>query len=644
MDRKNKLKKNERRTKFMCGIAGIIGSTENGSLESALNLMLDQIVHRGPDDSGVFHGAFAHGTAHVALGHRRLSIIDLEAGHQPLANADGSVQIVFNGEIYNYRELREALKSAGRVFATHSDTEVIIAAYEEYGDQCVEHLRGMFAFAIYDAKQNRVFIARDRFGKKPLFYAQTDQGLIFASEIKALLATEFVNRELDFDGLWEYFSYRYVPGPRTLFRSITKLPPGSTLVIDADLNTDIETYYSPADQRALNVPHIPMDPVGAFMELLEEAVEIRMVSDVPFGAFLSGGIDSSAVVALMSRHSSTPIKTFSVGFEESEYSELAYAGDIARHFKTEHTELTISAENLMQELPKLIRYRDAPVAEPSDIPIYLLAVEASKSVKMVLTGEGSDEILGGYPKHVFERYAQPYQYIPTLLRKHLVETCIGALPYKFRRAKTAITNLGIESFEGRMAGWFGALSPLQREALVSNVVKDRRIHRSGTMIESDANASPLRRILHFDQTSWLPDNLLERGDRMTMAASIEARMPLMDHKLAEFASSLPDEFRVRGRQTKWILREAMKSLLPKEILERPKVGFRVPVNEWFRGEMKDYLYETLCGTQSMTRDFYQVPALEKYILEHASGRQNHEKLLWSLLNLELWYREYLPNR
>lgn len=627
----------------MCGIAGIIGCTENGSFDSALNLMLDQIVHRGPDDSGVFHGSFAQSSARVALGHRRLSIIDLEAGHQPLANADGSIQIVFNGEIYNYRELRQRLISAGRVFATNSDTEVIIAAYEEYGDECVEYLRGMFAFAIFDARQGRVFIARDRFGKKPLFYAHTDQGLIFASEIKALLATEFVGEELDYDGLWDYFSYRYVPGPRTLFSSITKLPPGHTLVVDAHQKTSITSYYSPFDQRALHVRKIPEDPVGTFLDLLEQAVEIRMVSDVPFGAFLSGGIDSSAVVALMSKHSSTPIRTFSVGFDESEYSELAYAGDIARHFKTEHTELTISAENLMQELPKLIRYRDAPVAEPSDIPIYLLAVEASKSVKMVLTGEGSDEILGGYPKHVFESYAQYYQYIPDFLRKHFIERCVAALPYKFRRAKTAITNLGIESFEDRMAGWFGALSPSQRTALISDFAKKRRTEGSSLLVNSDENASPLRRILHFDQTSWLPDNLLERGDRMTMAASIEARMPLMDHKLAEFASSLPDNFRVRGRQTKWILREAMKSLLPREILERPKVGFRVPVNEWFRGEMKDYLHETLCGTQSMTKGFYQVAALEKYIADHASGRQNHEKILWSLLNLELWYREYLPS-
>ncbi len=628
----------------MCGIAGIVGRNENGDIDSVLDAMLEQIVHRGPDDAGVFHETFANGQASVALGHRRLAIIDLESGHQPLANTDGSIQIVFNGEIYNYRDLRQDLQNAGREFSTSSDTEVIIAAYEHYGEQCVDHLRGMFAFAIYDASKDRVFIARDRFGKKPLFYAQTPQGLLFASEIKALLATGLIESDLDYDGLWDYFSYRYVPGPKTLFHSVTKLAPGSTMTVDSKLNIEFKTYYSPPDQKALLKPKAIEEPVEKFLELLEEAVEIRMVSDVPFGAFLSGGIDSSAVVALMSKHSSTPIRTFSVGFDESNYSELAYAADIARHFKTEHTELTISADNLMRELPKLIRFRDAPVAEPSDIPIYLLAVEASKSVKMVLTGEGSDEILGGYPKHVFERYARAYQYLPAFLRSGIVEPGVSALPYRFRRAKTAISNLGIKSFEARMAGWFGALTPSQREELVSESVKSNRSTAMSSIISSEEIASPLRRILYFDQTSWLPDNLLERGDRMTMAASIEARMPLMDHKLAEFASGLPDKYRVRGKQTKWILREAMRKLLPKEILERPKVGFRVPVNEWFRGEMRGYLFDTLCGGQSLTREFYNTRVLEKFIADHAEGRQNHEKLLWSLLNLELWYREYLPNR
>jgi asparagine synthase (glutamine-hydrolysing) len=381
----------------------------------------------------------------------------------------------------------------------------------------------------------------------------------------------------------------------------------------------------------------PQDPVGSFLGQLDEAVRIRMVSDVPFGAFLSGGIDSSAVVGLMSRHSEHPVRTFSVGFTESAYSELGYASTIAQQFRTEHHELTVSQDNLMDELPALVRFRDAPVAEPSDIPIYLLAREARKSVKMVLTGEGSDEFLGGYPKHVFERYAASYQLLPGFLRAGLLEPLVNALPYRFRRAKTAIHNLGLEDWQERMARWFGALSCRERAALVAFNVTENEMPRG---IPCAENNSALRRILCFDQTSWLPDNLLERGDRMTMAASLEARMPFMDHELAAFVSALPDSMRVRGRMTKWILREAMKRLLPAEILERPKVGFRVPVNEWFQGPMKDYLYDHVTGPGSRTAVYYKTTALERILSDHVKGRHNHEKLLWCLLNLEIWHREY----
>jgi asparagine synthase (glutamine-hydrolysing) len=359
---------------------------------------------------------------------------------------------------------------------------------------------------------------------------------------------------------------------------------------------------------------------------------------VPFGAFLSGGIDSSAVVALMARHSQQPVKTFSVGFKEGGFSELRYAADIARQFHTDHHELEVSVDQVMDLLPDLVRFRDAPVAEPSDIPIYLLAKEARKSVKMVLTGEGSDEILGGYPKHVYERFARPYQYLPAWLRKGIVEPGVGALPYGFRRAKTAVVNLGLSSFEQRMPRWFGMMSDAERASLVEMAAPARPPVDLGC---GGADNSVLRRILCFDQRSWLPDNLLERGDRMTMAASLEARMPFMDHELAQFVSDLPDHYRVRGRVTKWILREAMTKLLPAQILQRPKVGFRVPVNEWFRTSMKDYLYEHLTGESSRTRGFYRPGALRTVLAEHCEGRQNHEKLLWSLLTLELWHREYV---
>lgn len=621
----------------MCGIAGFLTSQQSVDLGSALRGMADTIAHRGPDDAGFFETATQDGRFRIGLAHRRLSIIDLSTGHQPLGNEDGSIQIVFNGEVYNFQELRDELVAKGHCFATHSDTETIVHAYEEWGDACVQRFRGMFAFAIWDAPRQRLFLARDRYGKKPLFLFENNGTLLFASEIKSILAFPGVKPEVDTAAVWEYFAYRYVPAPATLFRGIRKLMPGCYAVWEKGRLTE-QRYFTPADQAPLLAPQDSGDVVGTFLDKLDEAVRIRMISDVPFGAFLSGGIDSSAVVGLMSRHSTQPVKTFSVGFDEAAYSELGYAKTIAEQFKTDHHELTVSQEHLMQHLPALVRHRDAPVAEPSDIPIYLLSLEARKTVKMVLTGEGADEFLGGYPKHGFERYVGPYQKLPGFVRHGLVEPLVGALPYRFRRAKTAIVNLGLERFEERMPRWFGALSSQERDVLIA--LRPSAQVPPGMQFSTPPENSPLRRILYFDQTSWLPDNLLERGDRMTMAASLEARMPFMDHELAAFVSALPDAYRVRGRTSKWILREAMKRLLPAEILERPKVGFRVPVNEWFRGPMREYLYDHLTGDDSRTRAYYHRPALDRVLSEHVSGRQNHEKLLWCLLNLEIWHREY----
>lgn len=620
----------------MCGIAGYVTQANGFELPQALRAMADAVAHRGPDDEGFFEADAGNGWR-VGLAHRRLSIIDLSTGHQPLGNEDGRVQIVFNGEIYNFKELRNELVAAGHRFATHSDTETIVHAYEQWGEASVERFRGMFAFALWDANRQKLFLARDRFGKKPLFLHESGKTLLFASEIKSILAFPGVNAAVDRDAVWDYFSYRYVPGPSTFFAGIRKLMPGSWAVWERGVLSE-QRYYTPPDGMPLTGAAEPVDPVGSFLRVLEESVQIRMIADVPFGAFLSGGIDSSAVVGLMSRHSSQPVKTFSVGFAEAAYSELGYAKTIADLFKTDHHELTVSQGDLMQHLPALVRYRDGPVAEPSDIPIYLLSVEARKTVKMVLTGEGSDEFLGGYPKHAYEGYASTYQRLPGFVRSGLMEPLCNALPYRFRRAKTALINLGLESFEERMPRWFGAMSNAERSSLVAMQAPARRA--AGAQFGSSPTASALRRILYFDQTSWLPDNLLERGDRMTMAASIEARMPFMDHELASLASSLPDRFRVQGHTGKRVLREAMKRLLPSHILERPKVGFRVPVNEWFRGSMRDYLVSHLTSAESRTRAYYHRPSLDAMLKEHIGGRQNHEKLLWSMLNLEIFHRQY----
>jgi asparagine synthase (glutamine-hydrolysing) len=529
------------------------------------------------------------------------------------------------------------LSGLGYRFARDSDTEVLLRAYQHWQCEVVDHLRGMFAFAIWDAPRERLLLARDRFGEKPLYLCENAHGLYFASEIKALLRIPGVRAAVDLDAVGKYLAYRYVPGPGTLFSGIRKLQPGTTAVWERGALAE-SRYWSPPDRSALDSRETPTGVVETFSSRLDESVRLQMVSDVPFGAFLSGGLDSSMIVALMRRHSAR-VNTYSVGFGDAGYSELGNAARVARHFGTTHHEITVSDRDLIDRLPALVAFRDAPVSEPSDIPIYLLAREASRSVKMVLTGEGSDELLGGYPKHLAERLAPHYQRLPGAVRHGLVAPLVRALPYAFRRVKTAVTNLNIADWRERYVRWFGALCVAEQDSLA--VLRPARAAPLGTApFDADLRCSSLRRMLYFDQTSWLPDNLLERADRMSMAASIEARVPFLDHELAAFVSSLPDRYRVRGRTTKWILRAAARDVLPARILSQPKVGFRVPVGDWFRGPMRDFLSDHLQGAASLTRAYYDPKVLDGVLAGHWSGRQNSEKLLWTLLNLEIWQRQY----
>jgi asparagine synthase (glutamine-hydrolysing) len=621
----------------MCGIAGAVVSAGSPVSSETLRGMLDSIAHRGPDGDGACELPAPEGRR-VLLGHRRLAIIDPRGGVQPMRDEVAGLALTFNGEIYNFRELRGQLEGAGYRFTTTSDTEVLLRAWQHWGEDVVERLRGMFAFAIWDARRGLLFLARDRFGEKPLFLLEDAGELFFASEIKALLKLPRPRPEVNLTAVWDYLAYRYVPGPRTLLRGIRKLAPG-TCATWRDGRLTERRYWTSPDRTASPRPSKANGhTVAEFTERLDDAVRLQMVSDVPFGAFLSGGLDSSTIVALMTRHN-PHVKTFSVGFSMGEYSELSHARLVANHFGTDHTELVVDSDHLMEHLPKLVSFRDAPVTEPSDIPIYMLSKEASRSVKMVLTGEGSDELLGGYPKHVYERFVPGYQMVPAFVRNGLIGPLAQALPYGFRRAKTAAVNFNIENWPERYARWFGALSNRERDQLTTLRVNGQAaIH--GPPFDSDPANSNLRRILYCDQTSWLPDNLLERGDRMTMAASIESRVPFLDHELAGYVSSLPDNCRVNGFTTKWVLRKAGRDLIPQSILDRPKVGFRVPVNEWFRGPMKGYLREHLLSHDSKTRDYYDPKALERTVDEHVEGRHNHEKLLWSLLNLEIWHRQY----
>jgi asparagine synthase (glutamine-hydrolysing) len=620
----------------MCGIAGWIMPASRAPHERAVRPMLEAIAHRGPDGEGICAFNAARGAERVVLGHRRLAIIDPDGSRQPMLDEAARLALTFNGEIYNFRELRAELEKLGHRFSRDSDTEVLLRAYQQWGTDAVTRLRGQFAFAIWDGAAERLVLARDRFGEKPLFLHEANGALVFASEIKALLRAPIAAPQIDPAGIWQCLAYRYVPGPGTLFQGIRKLPPASVAVWENGRLRETR-YWTPPDRQPRRAP-APRDPVGEFAARLEETVHLEMVSDVPFGAFLSGGIDSSTVVALMCRFGAR-VNTFSVGFAEDgyRYNELHHAAALAARLGTRHHELVVSHRELMQYLPQLVASRDAPVSEPSDIPIYLLAREASRTVKMVLTGEGSDELLGGYRKHVVENRIGG---LPKIFGQKLLGPLAHALPARLREVKIALSSLACGDWRERYVRWFGAMDFDERRRFAGPLGSFSEEHPGGAPFDADPDTSALRRVLYYDQTSWLPDNLLERGDRMSMAASIEARVPFLDHRLAEFVSTLPDEWRVKGATTKRVLREAARSLLPADILTRRKIGFRVPVGEWLAGEMRDYLVEHLRGSRSLTRAYYDAALLDRTIDEHVSGRQAHDKLLWTLLNLEVWQRHH----
>jgi asparagine synthase (glutamine-hydrolysing) len=624
----------------MCGIAGWIAPTKSAPEERALQSMLNALAHRGPDGAGSCSYLAGRGEYRVALGHRRLAIIDPVGSQQPMCDDAAGLALTFNGEIYNFRELRTELEFHGMQFSRDSDTEVLLRAYQHWGTQCVHHLRGQFAFAIWDAKNERLFLARDRFGEKPLYLHETPAGLYFASELKALLKLPHVTREIDLASVWDYLAYRYVPGPHTLFQGIRKLPPATAAIWHRGQLQELR-YWTPPDKYPRSVARelSSAETLEAFLGHLSEAVQLQMVSDVPFGAYLSGGLDSSVIVALMTRYCSK-VKTFSVGFAGDRYNELEHAASVAQEFGTDHHPMTVTPEEFMRYLPQLVACRDAPVSEPSDIAIYLLSKEASRTVKMVLTGEGADETLGGYRKHAAECLAWMYWSVPRRLRRALLGPLVRELPFHYRDMKIAVASLNCEDWHERYVRWFGALDFDERRALSRLRVHERELREDLPPYDAHPDTSALRRILYFDQTSWLPDNLLERGDRMTMAASIEARVPFLDHKLAEFISTLPDTWRVDELRRKRVLREAARAILPREILKRRKVGFRVPVDEWFVGGMRDYLYDHLNSADSLTRNYYDTAVLDRILDEHTQGIQTHDKLLWTLLTLEIWHRQY----
>lgn len=616
----------------MCGIAGVFNFGTGAPADSAaLARATRAMAHRGPDDEGF------HFDGDLGLGNRRLSIIDLEGGHQPIANEDGTVWITFNGEIYNYRDLRPEVEARGHRFRTASDTETIVHLYEDFGPGCLEHLRGMFAFALWDSRGRRLLVARDRLGVKPLFYRQEAGGLSFASELRALAELSDRRFEVDPQAVYDFFGFRYVPAPGTFYKGVQKLLPGHYLLADRSGVRTVLWWDVPPEEEDGRSAQTYAEQV---VEFLRDSVRLRLIADVPVGVFLSGGTDSSAVVAMASALGARPLRTFSVGFEEPAYSELPQARRVANAFSTDHRELVIRPADLAEDFERLVAFRAEPIAEPTDIALYRISRLAAESVKVVLAGEGGDELFAGYPKYAADRLAGFVSALP----REITQTLARSLPYRGRRLRLALETLAIADEAERSATWFAFFSREEREALFApdflaavDTAHPARVFAEH--LERASARSPLKRLLYADLKVWLPDNLLLRGDQMTMAASIEERVPFLDHKLVELAARIPGRMLTRGFQTKALLKEALRPYLPPATLTRRKVGFAVPVGEWFRHSLKSMVASLVLSPEALGRGYFNRRAMEQCVQEHFDGVRDRHKQLWALVNFELWQRQ-----
>jgi asparagine synthase (glutamine-hydrolysing) len=613
----------------MCGIIGAVAAPGHAAPSEAVGRAMNaRIRHRGPDDDGFFRDE------HALLGMRRLSIIDIAGGHQPMHNADGSVQLVFNGEIYNYRELRAELAARGHAFYSHSDSEVIVQAYEAWGEGCFERLHGMFAIALWDARTRTLLLARDRFGEKPLFYADDGTRIAFASELKSLLALPGFRRTLDAQAVRAYVCFGYVPTPRSIFDGVAKLEPGHYLRY-AEGRRSTHRYYA--------LPFAPKyagseaDAEEELARRLDAAVSSRLVADVPFGAFLSGGLDSSVVVALMARHLDRPVRTFSIGFREDAFNELSDARRVARHLGTEHHEL-VAEPDAVDLLQQLVWYLDEPFADSSAIPTYLVSKLAREQVTMVLTGDGGDEAFAGYDRYL--RYLKlqrlgalkPAAAAVAGLAGRLLP---GARGYRLRRIGERLGQRFPDSYLSGVA--------LTREDVARDLLGDGvgGAYYGAAPMLTDGGRDVLDRIVAIDVDGYLPDDILVKLDRMAMANSLEGRAPLLDHRLGEFAVQLPASLRIRGGRGKHLLRQVARRWLPAEVLDKPKQGFAIPLAAWFRGPLRELAADLIASRAFRERGLMRAEAAERYLAAHLAGRADFGETLWLILSLELWARRYL---
>lgn len=625
----------------MCGIVGKLNFNGEQVSPREIQLMADTIVYRGPDDAGTY---CADG---VGLGQRRLAIIDLRhESTAPLSNEDGTVWIIFNGEIYNFQELRQRLQQQGHVFRTGSDTEVIIHLYEQHGIECLQYLRGMFAFAIWDSAKRCLFAARDRLGKKPFFYTQNASRLLFGSEIKAIMADPSVEAQPNFEAIDQYLTCQYVPAPLTAFAGIHKLPAGHYLLCTGAKQLRVTPYWFPAQ-----VPKTTLTQTEAtqrLLDLLKEAVRYRMIADVPIGAFLSGGVDSGAVVALMAMHSSTPVKTFSIGFHEERYNELPFAKLLAERYGTEHHEFLVTPSAL-DILPGLIRHYNEPFADSSAIPTYYVAQATRRHVTVALSGDGGDENFAGYEHYAMMQRLAAFDRIPLSLRRGGSRALRRALAWmpehpSAMKLDKALAMIGSDLGE-RYHHYMGILKEQEKERLYTPQMRERiRASSAGTDgwdIPWAHTNDQLDWMMAHDQSHYLPDCLMVKTDIASMANSLEVRCPLLDHELVEFAWSLPSAWKTDGTTRKLILKQAVRDLLPREIFNKPKTGFAVPLAAWFRTDLRPLLRDTLLSDQAAARNLFEPAALRTMVEDQLTGRRDWANRLWALLCLELWFREFI---
>src|SRR2546428_4951425 len=625
----------------MGGIAGIVNKDGVPVDRELLARMNACIRHRGPDDDGFY---FSDG---VGLAMRRLAIIDLAHGQQPIHNQDRTAWIVFNGEIYNYRELREELEKLGHQLYTNSDTEAIVHAYDQWGTDCPKYLRGMFAFAIWDERTKSLFLARDRVGKKPLLYAQFDGQLVFGSEFNALLQHPGVSRDVDYEAIHYYLSFICVPAPLTAYRAIRKLEPGHSLRWrNGEVKT--ERYWQLNFSRKINISEA--EAGERVVDLLRDAVRVRLMAEVPVGAFLSGGIDSSAVVALMAQESSEKVKTFSIGFEEQDFSELHHARRVAEYVGAEHHEFIVRPD-AMEILPTLVEHYGEPFADSSAIPSYYVSRETRKYVTVALNGDGGDECFAGYERYAAMNLAQSYAAVPAILREGVIGNVARALPsFQSRmnplRKVQRFTAVAAMSPVERYLRWITVFDDQAKQELYSDRMREQTAKfRAASIIApwfAKANGSGIvDATLLTDTMTYLPNDLLVKMDIASMTVSLEARSPFLDHHLMEFAASLPEKFKLRRLTTKYLLKRVLKKLVPEKNLTRSKMGFGVPINHWFRGPMQPFLRETLLSDKALGRGLFKPESLRRLIDEHVEGRSAHEHRLWSLLMLELWFQRFI---